>query len=121
MLILAGNGLTDLPPEIGRLHRLATLDLGHNHLTSVPVELGDLAELSGFLYLHDNKLSEIPDSLGNLTRLRYLKCRREHAHRPARGHRPHVRTHRTPDLRAAGANSFGAAHAGHGCPGRRPP
>ncbi|WP_419669098.1 leucine-rich repeat domain-containing protein [Streptomyces sp. 2-1] len=32
VLILADNGLIDLPPEIGHLHRLATLDLGHNHL-----------------------------------------------------------------------------------------
>ncbi|WP_405525838.1 leucine-rich repeat domain-containing protein [Streptomyces canus] len=42
VLILADNGLTDLPPEIGRMLRLTTLDLGHNHLTSVPDELGDL-------------------------------------------------------------------------------
>ena len=41
VLILADNGLTVLPPEIGRLSRLHTLDLGHNTLTAVPEELGE--------------------------------------------------------------------------------
>ena len=72
ILILADNGLTGLPPAIGDLRRLTTLDLGHNHLTAVPDELGDLTGLTGFLYLHDNKLTELPASLGRLTRLRYL-------------------------------------------------
>lgn len=34
VLILADNGLTDLSPAIGQLHRPTTLDLGHNRLTS---------------------------------------------------------------------------------------
>lgn len=48
------------------------MDLGHNALTSVPEELGELTGLSDCLSLHDNQLSRLPDSLGNLTRLRYL-------------------------------------------------
>jgi Leucine-rich repeat (LRR) protein len=60
VLILADNGLTTSRPEIARLRRLTTLDLGHNHLTSVPDELGALPALDGCLYLHDNDLPELP-------------------------------------------------------------
>jgi Leucine-rich repeat (LRR) protein len=71
-LILADNGLWDLPAQIGRLRRLRMLDVGHNQLTAVPEELGDLEGLSDFLYLHDNRLSELPFALGRLTKFRYL-------------------------------------------------
>lgn len=72
VLILADNGLTDLPPEIGRLYRLPPWTSATTTSPRCPPNWGDLAELSGCLYLHDNKLSEIPDSLGNLTRLRHV-------------------------------------------------
>ena len=35
-LILADNGLTALPAEIGALQNLRVLDLGHNALASIP-------------------------------------------------------------------------------------
>jgi Leucine-rich repeat (LRR) protein len=38
----------------------------------VPDELGELSALTDFLYLHDNQLTELPQSLGRLTGLRYL-------------------------------------------------
>ncbi len=35
-LILADNNLSELSGQIGRLKRLRTLDLGHNHLIHLP-------------------------------------------------------------------------------------
>jgi Leucine-rich repeat (LRR) protein len=48
------------------------VDLGHNRLAEVPEELGDLAELSDFLYLHDNQPEALPCRLERLKKLRYL-------------------------------------------------
>ena len=67
-LILAGNALTELPPEINGLQNLRTLDLGHNLLTDLPPELGDIRSLTDFLYLHDNRLVRTP-GLPRLPRL----------------------------------------------------
>jgi hypothetical protein len=71
-LVLADNDLTEISTSISRLKRLRMLDLGHNALASVPESLGDLENLSDFLYLHDNRLSSLPSSLARLKRLRYL-------------------------------------------------
>jgi Leucine-rich repeat (LRR) protein len=71
-LVLAENGLTELSGQIGSLKRLRMLDLGHNLLTRLPEELSELDGLSDFLYLHDNRLTSLPDSLEQLTKLRYL-------------------------------------------------
>jgi Leucine-rich repeat (LRR) protein len=71
-LVLADNGLSELSDRIGGLKNLRMLDLGHNELTKVPDALGYLDGLTGFLYLHDNRLTTLPSSLSRLTRLRYL-------------------------------------------------
>jgi len=71
-LILADNGLKEVSERISRLRRLRTLDLGHNQLAKLPESLGELTELSDFLYLHDNRLTELPTSLRKLQKLRYL-------------------------------------------------
>src|SRR6516162_4330932 len=55
-----------------KLKHLRTLDLGHNQLASLPQNLGDLTELSDFLYLHDNRLTTVPSSIRRLQKLRYL-------------------------------------------------
>jgi Leucine-rich repeat (LRR) protein len=65
-LVLADNGLREVSGHIGRLKKLRMLDLGHNQLTQVPRALGELAGLSDFLYLQDNRLRALPASLGKL-------------------------------------------------------
>ena len=55
-LVLADNGLTELPPRIGELRNLRMLDLGHNALTSIPGTI----HVTDFLYLHDNQLTSLP-------------------------------------------------------------
>jgi Leucine-rich repeat (LRR) protein len=72
VLILAGNELFEVSERVGNLKRLRTLDLGHNRLTQAPDSLGDLDGLADFLYLHDNQLASLPCSLGRLKKLRYL-------------------------------------------------
>ncbi|MGC9393471.1 MAG: hypothetical protein ACP5J4_01300 [Anaerolineae bacterium] len=41
-LDLRDQGLTELPPEIGRLITLQSLDLSYNQLTVLPPEIGRL-------------------------------------------------------------------------------
>jgi len=71
-LVLADNDLLEISNRIGCLKSLRMLDLGHNRLTQVPDALGDLDRLSDFLFLHDNQLTLLPSSLAKLTKLRYL-------------------------------------------------
>ena len=65
-LVLADNRLSELSEKIGGLKRLRMLDLGHNRLTGVPDSLGDLDGLTDFVYPHDNRLTVLPSSLGRL-------------------------------------------------------
>jgi len=66
-LVLADNGLSDLSDRIGGLKKLRMLDLGHNKLAGLPDALGDLSGLTDFLYLHDNRLTALPQSLRQLS------------------------------------------------------
>jgi Leucine-rich repeat (LRR) protein len=72
VLILADNALSAISSRIGELQHLRTLDLGHNQLTNLPVELGKLTEINDFLYMHDNQLEFLPRSLERLRELKYL-------------------------------------------------
>ena len=71
-LVLADNDLTEISERVGDLASLRMLDLGHNRLSDLPAGLGRLEDLSDFLYLHDNRLTKLPDTLRGLQRLRYL-------------------------------------------------
>ena len=62
-LVLAENDLADVSERIGQLRGLRMLDLGHNRLRRVPASIGDIEGLTDFLYLHDNKLTDLPPSL----------------------------------------------------------
>ena len=73
-LDLDANDLSGaIPPELGELANLTTLDFRWNDLTGeIPPELGDLASLK-VLHLYGNHLSgDIPPELGNLASLTYL-------------------------------------------------
>jgi Leucine-rich repeat (LRR) protein len=64
-------GLTEVPPEIGRLSNLQELYLYGNQLSSLPPEIGNLSSLQE-LYLYDNQLSSLPPEIGNLSSLQEL-------------------------------------------------
>jgi internalin A len=82
-LDLAGEGLDELPPEIGKLTQLKTLVLGRweqkkgrltNNLKALPDEIGHLRELRS-LFLYGNQFAEFPDVVGTLAKLRSLALR----------------------------------------------
>ena len=53
------------------------LDLGHQGLRALPPSIGELDELET-LYIHDNRLGELPDALFEQRTLRFLKIGRAH-------------------------------------------
>ncbi|KDO27024.1 hypothetical protein SPRG_07737 [Saprolegnia parasitica CBS 223.65] len=59
-LRLPATGLTTLPPEIGALSIVSSLDLGYNALTALPIELDAIMPHLAELYLDQNALSVLP-------------------------------------------------------------
>ncbi|GJD94743.1 leucine-rich repeat-containing protein kinase family protein [Methylobacterium iners] len=93
LLDLGGGTLTDLPADLGRLHRLKALFCSGNRFERLPPVLGDCAALSqvGFrgmairevaeealppqlrwLTLTDNRIEALPDALGRRPKLQKL-------------------------------------------------
>jgi len=70
-LALNGNQLTSLPPDIGKLTRLRKLVIAGNRLRALPPEIGALTSLEE-LVVHGNALEALPGTLGRLTALRIL-------------------------------------------------
>ena len=72
----ANNLAGPIPPELGDLAHLTTLDLSNNALSGpIPAELGNLANLAR-VNLGDNNLSgSTPPELGRLARLEHLDLR----------------------------------------------
>jgi len=79
-LDLSDKGLTELPPQIGRLTKLEKLDLSSsydteeknkNQLTALPPEIGQLTSLQS-LNLNGNGLTALPPEIGQLTGLQSL-------------------------------------------------
>ncbi|MBI3822971.1 MAG: TIR domain-containing protein [Planctomycetes bacterium] len=70
-LELYSNQLTWLPPEIGQLKALKILHLGYNCFTVLPPQIGQLAALT-HLFPHNNKLKALPPEIGQLTALTSL-------------------------------------------------
>lgn len=71
VLALDDNAVTALPPELGRLARLAELDVSGTHLETLPREMGSLVSLEE-LHACDAKLTSVPPELGRLAALRKL-------------------------------------------------
>ena len=70
-----GSETGSIPPEIGLLTNLTTLDLACNELTGdIPPEIGLLTNLT-YMDLHYNQLTVIPPELGNLTSLTHLNLK----------------------------------------------
>jgi len=79
-LDLSDKGLTELPPQIGRLTKLEKLDLSSsydaeeknkNQLTALPPEIGQLTSLQS-LDLRRNQLTALPPEIVQLTSLQSL-------------------------------------------------
>ena len=62
-LDLAGNELTELPPEIGRLTNLQILYLSYNQLNTLPVEIGNLYSRLTEFRLNNNPLESLPPEI----------------------------------------------------------
>jgi len=71
-LLRAGlNGV--IPPELGNLTSLQTLNLSENYLAgSIPLELGRLLQLIHLNLSHNQLSGAIPSSLGKLSHLKYF-------------------------------------------------
>ena len=93
LLNLGGNHLSDLPPAMTQLTNLRILFFASNNFTTIPAVLGTMPSLYmlsfksnqietvpadalsptvGWLILTDNRITELPSSIGNLVHLR--KC-----------------------------------------------
>lgn len=67
-LILEGNGIVNLSPEIAKARNLASIYIDENKLETLPKEIGDLDELID-LFVHSKELRFLPDSIGNMRSL----------------------------------------------------
>lgn len=61
-------------PPLGALTQLLLLDVSHNHLESIPEEIGHCVNLTTLDVQHNN-LTKIPASTGNLTQLKRFGLR----------------------------------------------
>jgi len=70
---LSGKYLTQIPDDIfDGFTNLRSLWLDDNQLTELPESIGNLTKLKK-LYLSSNQLTELPESIGNLTKLEWLR------------------------------------------------
>lgn len=70
-LDLRALNLTSLPPEIGELQHLRSLNVSDNDLSRLPAEIGQLHQLNT-LDASNNKLESLPLEFGRLTKLQTL-------------------------------------------------
>lgn len=70
-LILTNNHLPQIPPSIGKCHRLQKLMLAGNKLTSLPIELANCKNLE-LLRISANQISEMPTWLFSLPKLSWV-------------------------------------------------
>jgi small GTP-binding protein len=70
-LDLSSKGLTSLPLEIVKLKNLTQLDISGNQLTSLPSEIKELKNLTEF-YISNNQLTSLPPEIKELKKLTTL-------------------------------------------------
>lgn len=71
VLILAGNKIKSIPPEIGTLTKLEWLDLSNNKITELPKEISNLKNLK-VIHINRNELITVPPEISQLERLELL-------------------------------------------------
>lgn len=67
-LILDGQHLEQLPPEVWQMPQLETLDLRRNALQVLPETMGELKSLK-YLFLGNNQLQALPRSMPNVVQI----------------------------------------------------
>ena len=70
-LDLSRQRLTEIPPGIGRLTQLETLNLHNNQITVIPDAITQLINLKN-INLYSNRITVIPDAITQLTNLKNL-------------------------------------------------
>ena len=71
-LSLRGLSLSVVPPDIGKLNSLTTLDLSDNRISHLPDAIGNLSSLTA-LSINKNPLTSLPSAIGQLSELRRLQ------------------------------------------------
>ena len=78
IITIAKCGLKSIPVEIGKC-KIRELDLRGNDITDIPDSLTDITTLD-YLDLSHNKISYLPESIGNLVGLLYLDVSNNNLH-----------------------------------------
>lgn len=73
-LSLVQAGIRILPPEIGQLCLLESLNISNNRINDIPAEIGQLQNLK-ILRLNSLKLTSLPSEIGSLSQLTYFSAR----------------------------------------------
>ena len=72
-LYLRSNLIGSIPPEVGQLSKLRSLDMSANQLSGpIPATLGDLSDLEALIFVQTGLTGAIPAELGRLSNLRKL-------------------------------------------------
>ena len=73
-LDLRKNRLVSIPETIGELKHLQILDLHWNELKKIPESIGELTQLRELDLSWNKKLTSLPETITNLTRLKYINA-----------------------------------------------
>jgi Leucine-rich repeat (LRR) protein len=70
-VLITNSEITNLPTQIGNLHKLTHLDLAFTLITSLPSQIGNLKNLT-HLTLYNSQITNLPTQVGNFRNLTYL-------------------------------------------------
>ena len=71
-LLLCGDGIIEIPADIGRLKYLDTLEVTATKITRLPAEIGDLKQLKTLDVSENREITELPKEIGKLQHLKTL-------------------------------------------------